>query len=94
MKFAEILSPGGWKILPEASPVAILRHCMVLVDDSNILLVGGIIDEELYSNKTLFYNFDSKLWRYGPDLKVPRRSHACGMVKKDANTNEVQRFII
>ena len=65
---------------------------MVLVDDSNVLLIGGTIDDDGTSTITLFYNFHSELWTYGPDLKVSRSSHACGMVKKNVKTNEVQKL--
>ena len=66
---------------------------MVLVDDSNVLVAGGSTEKQFFTSKTFFFNFDSNLWRNGPDLKVPRGKHACGMVQKDGNTSEVQTFL-
>ena len=63
---------------------------MVLVDESNVLVAGGVLDTNFYTSQTFFYNFDSSEWRNGPDLKLKRATHACGMVQKDGNTNEVQ----
>ena len=86
------MTPGGWNIFPQDLLLGISQHCMFLVDDSNVLVAGGSTEKQFFTSKTFFFNFDSNLWRNGPDLKVPRGKHACGMVQKDGNTSEVQTY--
>ena len=63
---------------------------MVKINDSHALLTGGTSNDEiLISMKTFFFDFETKLWSPGPDLERPRESHACGMVKKDKNSEKV-----
>ena len=87
---AEILTSDGWKIMGHGLPLGVDSHCMVLVDQSNVMAIGGMMELNLFSNKTFIFNFDTKLWRQGPELKSPRRQHVCGMGKKDKRTNEVK----
>ena len=80
--------------MPENLPVGLSQHCMVLVDESNVLVAGGMLDTNFCTSQTFFYNFNSSEWRNGPDLKLKRAKHACGMVQKDGNTNEVQALLM
>ena len=94
LESAEILTNDGWKYLGTGLPEGVDFHCMVLVNKSNVLLIGGLTLSMEYSSKTYFFNFESKLWQEGPDLKRPRYSQACGMVKKDKNSDEVNFLML
>ena len=65
------------------------HHCMVLVDASRVLLVGGPLEDGKISKRTYFFDFETKTWSPGPNLKVPRSYHACAMIKKDEESDEV-----
>ena len=91
---AELLTNDGWKIMEHRLPLGIEFHCMVLVDKANGMIIAGDSSGNISSNKTYFFNFDTKLWRHGPELILGRSDHACGMIKKDANSNEVKNIFI
>ena len=70
--------------------VGVEHHCMVLVDNTNAMLIGGKGEEPQYLGRTYLYNFDTRSWSDGPQLMIPRGSHSCGMVKKSEESNEVK----
>ena len=88
---AEILTKEGWKKIVPDMPVVIEHHCMVLVNTSTVMMIGGGTPDAAYSNKTYFYNFEFNSWREGPSLILGRKYHACAMVKKDQDSDEVKK---
>ena len=89
MYSSELLTSEGWKMFEPDLPIGVERHCMVLVNNSHIMLIGGKTEEAKYSGKTYFLNLEGGTWEDGPVLNIPRNSHACGMLKKDSKSNEV-----
>ena len=91
MSSAETLTMDGWKMFAHDLPIHVEHHCMVLVDDLNIMVIGGHTrDQGMYGSATHFYNFDSQSWKDGPSLILGRSYHSCGMIKKDQDSNEVK----
>ena len=86
---AEIFSEGSWKAIEPEMPFGVMDHCMVLINSTTAMLIGGKIDGSYYSKRTYFYNFDDNNWISGPDLKFGRYEHVCGMVKKNGDADEV-----
>ena len=91
---AEILTSEGWKMFEPGLVEGVYYHCMVLVNKSSVMLIGGSTEESFYSVKTYFYNFDTKGWTEGPKLNRSRSHHSCGMIKKDKDSDEVSNKII
>ena len=85
----EILTSEGWIPLEHNMPTGLERHCMALVDSSNVIVTAGLNNKNFYVTKTSFYNFETKDWSDGPGLRYARGGHACGMVKKDKDSQEV-----
>jgi len=56
---AEILTPTGWTLAGWTLPVRILGHCSLFVDDSTLMLIGGVQDNA-NSNQTHFFGFEVK----------------------------------
>ena len=58
-------------------PEALIYHCVLKVNDTTVFLSGGYTT----SRKTYFYNMGDAVWSEGPDMKIPRYGHGCGLVK-------------
>lgn len=76
-EFVEVGKPG---IVRESLPNPMTDHCMVKINESAIILIGGINSSTVYFYTPIpgsFYN----LWSQGPSLPRPRNGMACGLVK-------------
>ena len=73
----EILTDDGWKPFPVLLPVKIAHHCMVLINSTTVLVIGGSqfnssINLEPYDRlnppnyvNTFFFNSDNEKWTQG-----------------------------
>ena len=57
-------------------PKAISDHCIVKLDQSKILLIGGN-DDNGKRSETLIFNLENQQWSDGPRMRQKRRSHGC-----------------
>ncbi len=89
MATAEILTKDGGKKIEPDMPFGIEDHCMVLINSTTAMIIGGRALTVQSSNHTYFYHFDTNIWRRGPDLMFPRNKLFCGMVKKSKESDEV-----
>ena len=59
-------------------PVHIAYHCITMVNDKTIMMIGGYIDEDSgFSERTFsidFDNLESGTWTNGPSMKNYRHS--------------------
>jgi hypothetical protein len=62
-------------------PLKVSRHCLVSLNDTTLLLIGGILKEGTYSKATFFYNTDHNTWTEGPSLIIGRYEHSCALFK-------------
>jgi hypothetical protein len=86
---AEVLTEQGWKALPQTIPIEeIFYHCSVLVNSTTVMVIGGIENQKSSSNKTYFFNTENEIWTEGPQLKNIRKSHSCGTIRKNSQTQE------
>ena len=85
---AELLTDSGWQTLPTSLPVAIRSHCMVLLNSTTVLMIGGVQNSTSYSPDTFYFNTDNEKWIEGPTLKAGRRSHSCGKIKSHSHSSE------
>ena len=91
---AEILTDAGWWQIAGAVPVKrIFSHCMVLLNSTTVLVIGGIQDE-YNSPNTYFFNTKSEEWVAGPKLLYGRDSHSCGKIKKDSQSNQESVIVV
>ena len=62
-------------------PVKVRSHCLVKLDDSRVMVIGGIEQQGRTNSKgTWIHNFDTGLWTSGPYLNIGRRYHSCGLI--------------
>ncbi len=69
-------------------------HCAVQLNDCEVALMGGIIGDATHTDGSVstsatdsvtIYNFETKLWRAGPDMKEARKQQACGALIDPSN---------
>ena len=90
---AESLTSSGWgSSLPEL-PVKIYFHCMVTLNATSIMVIGGALG---YGDpaSTFIFNNDTDEWTSGPSLKYGRHHHSCARIFKDKNDDSVYRLHI
>ena len=81
-KLQELVPLNGNIISSPLSSISYYSHCNIQLNESSILMTGG---HDAYE-KTMFQNFDTNKEVRGPDLKIPRRLHACGKIKINGET--------
>jgi hypothetical protein len=62
-------------------PEAITHNCIVKVDASTLISIGGESPQEIV-NQTQFYNAKTNTWTSGPSLSTPRMGASCGLLKR------------
>jgi hypothetical protein len=61
-------------------PLVLSFHCLVSLNETIILLIGGKSNEATIS-ATFYYNIDFETWTEGPPLITARFSHSCALFK-------------
>jgi hypothetical protein len=91
---AEMLTEEGWESnnIPSL-PVNISNHCMVTVNSTTLLVIGGN-QNVLDSGKTYFFTFGEESWTEGPELKIKRFHHSCGKIKRDEMSQEMSIIVV
>ena len=79
LQTTEEMDIAGRATLGPSMPFAIKHHCAVKVNPTTALIIGGA-DESSSIKSTHFYDFYGKTFKSGPDLKVARERHACGIL--------------
>jgi len=79
---AEMLTSEGWENKTPSLPGTNRFHCMVTVNSTTVMAIGGLHNEQ-YSGKTFYFTFGEESWREGPELKNKRAHHSCGRLRGD-----------
>jgi hypothetical protein len=77
---AEMLTEEGWESNMPSLPVTITRHCMVTVNSTTVMAIGGEQNGPT-SGKTFYFTFGEDSWTEGPELKNKREYHSCGRIR-------------
>ncbi len=87
----DILKETEWERLSSSLPTVMRHHCMVLVNSTTLITVGGYNGS--YLKDTYILNAArSSSWVPGPLLKYSRYVHSCSRIRK--NANDLPEFII
>lgn len=65
-----------------ALPEGVSHHCLIRVNASKFVLIGGRTKETEYSNKVWQYDWARRRWSSAGSLKYGRNSHSCALVNK------------
>ncbi len=84
----EMLIEEGWESNIPSLPVTIVAHCMVTVNSTTVMVIGGVQNGQ-YSGKTFYFTFGEESWTEGPELKNKRRWHSCGKIRRNKQSQEM-----
>jgi hypothetical protein len=85
----EVLTDSGWMTFSPSLPVPVDSHCMILVNETTAMIVGGK-QNGIISSATLVISDEQRQWSLGPPLKTPRFKHVCAMIPiSDRDPNKV-----
>jgi hypothetical protein len=91
---AEMLTEEGWESNIPSLPVTILAHCMVTVNSTTVMVIGGYQKDRGYSGKTFFYTFGEESWTEGPELKNKRGWHSCEKIRRNIESQEMSIIVV
>ncbi len=91
---AEMLTEEGWESNIPSLPVTITRHCMVTVNSTTVMAIGGRQNgvghqNAFISGKTFYFTFGEESWTEGPVLKNKRIYHSCGRIRRNEESQEL-----
>jgi hypothetical protein len=93
LKSAEILTEEGWENNMPSLPVTIAAHCMVTVNSTTVMVIGGWQNNQDFSGKTFYFSFGEESWTEGPELKNKRDCHSCGKIRRDKDSQEMSIIV-
>ncbi len=91
-KSAEMLTEEGWESNIPFLPVTITRHCMVTVNSTTVMAIGGWQNGQT-SGKTFYFSFGKESWTEGPLLKNKRGYHSCGKIRRNKESQEMSIIV-
>jgi hypothetical protein len=80
---AELLTEEGWESNVPSLPVYTAYHCMVTVNSTTVMAIGGYQNSQEHSGKTFYFTFGEESWTEGTELKHKRGFHSCGKIRRD-----------
>jgi hypothetical protein len=89
---AEMLTEEGWESKIPSLPVTIYRHCMVTVNVTTVMVIGGYQNGQ-ESGKTFFFTFGEESWTEGPKLKLKRIEHSCGKIRRGKDSQKISIIV-
>ncbi len=89
---AEMLTEEGWESNIPSLPVTIAGHCMVTVNSTTVMVIGGR-QNGLISGKTFYFTSGEESWTEGPELKNKREGHSCGKIRRNKESQEMSIIV-
>jgi hypothetical protein len=87
------LQRGGWESQIPSLPFTFATGCMVIVNSTTLMIIGGKQNDKL-SGKTFYFNFGGQSWNDGPELKYKREGHSCGRIRRDKDSQEISVIVV
>jgi hypothetical protein len=82
----EVYGPTGWVSINAQLPEGIMLGCAITVNETTILMTGGITDSHTnVSSETFWFDSMTEKWSPGPNLNIARHSHGCGKIQDSNN---------
>jgi hypothetical protein len=89
---AEMLTEEGWDSNLPALPVTMYGHCMVTVNSTTVMVIGGGQNGQI-SGKTFYFTFGEESWTEGPELKNKREYHSCAKIRRNKESQEMSIIV-
>jgi N-acetylneuraminic acid mutarotase len=90
---AEMLTEEGWESNIPSLLVTINYHCMVTVNLTTVMVIGGEQNGKGYSGKTFYFTLGEESWTEGPELKNRRWYHSCGRIRRNKDSQEMSIIV-
>jgi hypothetical protein len=90
---AEMLTEEGWESDIPSLPVTIDVHCMVTVNSTTVMVIGGDQNDQYWSGKTFYFTFGDASWIQGPELMATRNFHSCGKIRRNKESQEMSIIV-
>ncbi len=90
---SEMLTEEGWESNIPSLPVTIAYHCMVTVNSTTVMVIGGWQNGKGHSEKTFYFTFGEESWTEGPKLKNKRAAHSCGKIRRNKESQEMSIIV-
>ena len=88
----EVLTEQGWEGNVPPLPVRVHAHCMVAVNSTTVMAIGGYQNDRT-SGKTFYFNANGQSWTEGPELKLKRILPGCGKIRRDKTSQEMRVIV-
>jgi hypothetical protein len=79
---SEMLTEEGWESNIPPLPVTVYGHCMITVNSTTVMLIGGWQNGKLSGN-SFYYSLGEENWTGGPELMFKRGSTGCGKIRSN-----------
>jgi hypothetical protein len=87
-----MLTEERWESNIPSLPVTISAHCMVTVNSTTVMAIGGAQNSG-YSGKTFYFTLGEESWTEGPELKNKRLHHSCGKIRRNKERQEMSIIV-
>jgi hypothetical protein len=88
----EMITKEGWESNKSSLSVTIYGHCMVTVNSTAVMVIGGR-QNDVYSGKTFYFTFGEESWTEGPELKNQRGYHSCGRIRRNKGSQAMSVIV-
>jgi hypothetical protein len=89
----EILTEDSWESNLPNPPVAFVFHCMVTLNSTTVIVIGGIGNGLEFSGKTFYFTVGEESWSEGPALKYERGYFSCGKIRRGKESQEMSVIV-
>ena len=89
----EMLTEEGWENIIPLLPVTIVNHCIVIVNSTTVMVIGGFQNNQ-FSGNSFYFTFGEDSWKEGPELKNKRTYHSCGRIRSNEMSQEMSIIVV
>ena len=91
---AEFLVNGKWERWSVPLPVKIGSHCMVMLNSTAFILIGGKQDDEVFSKRSHIFDITNQKWSDGPKLLTARVAPNCARIPTNNQSSEYSIIVV
>ena len=71
------------------------KPCLVKINNSLLLLIGGETQDNPVTGNTFFFHIDENKWTPGPALNFPREGLGCGIIEwLNPSTDNLEKVVV
>jgi len=89
---AELLTDKGWESVASPLPTPLQYHCMVLLNSTTVMAIGG--RDNITTANTYLLNTEINEWIEGPPLSQNRYQHSCGRIRKSKESSKFEIIVV